>query len=370
MKILLWPLHYLPNIGGLEVMSHSLAKQLKAEGHEVLVIANNIQTREIKKFVINNITVYEFPFMNILAEKNLSLLKEIFKKLSEIVDEYCPDILNIHGWLESFSFYHTRVIQQKKLPTILTIHGLLEQKSYKTPECLKLWNSVKAVNLVSHAVAEELVHQGMPTKRIQVIHNGLAVSSKPIKPIPQEPYKILMVGRLTGEKGFDLGFRAVSKLIQKYPQLTLTLIGDGILFEELQQLKRKLKLGKHVTMKGFVKPEEVKDYMDNASLVLVPSDYESFGLVALEAAMRGRPVIASDVCGLKEVVKHGETGLLVPPQDPDALANAIEQLLQDPIKIDKMGAAALKRAGEVFTIEASAQAYVALYQEVLNEQTI
>ncbi len=354
MKILLWPTLFFPNIGGLEKMVHSLALELRDKGHEVLVLAHAPKQEE---FSVEGVPVFTFPFLTALFRYRLPVIRENLNAVSKILDTFYPDVVNIHGWIEAFAFYQTRILEKREVPVCLTIHGLLEQEHYQTENCVKLWQRVQAVTAVSDAVIPNEPHPF-----IQTIHNGLPLSKKPLKPLPKN--RLLLVGRLTGEKCFHIAFHALKLLLLDHPNLHLTLVGDGPDYDKLWKLKEELQLP--VTMPGFASPDEVEDFIDQSTLILVPSSYESFSLVALEAALRGRPVVASRVLGLKEVVEDQKTGLLIEPENPEALAKAIDSLLLDPPRMEKMGKAAFERASNLFTIETTTNNYLRTYEQAAH----
>ncbi len=367
MNIILWPTYYLPNIGGLEVMTHNLALALKAKGHNVLVIANHVGSLEVNEFVIDGIKVIELPFKEALIYQKLLLIKNIFVKLNHIFDEFKPDVVNVHGWFEIFCFYQTRMLEKRKIAVCITIHGLIEQGHYQTQACLKLWSMAGCVCTVSDALIPSLAEYGFIDQKCRTVYNGLPIPQSAPLPLSVAPPRLLMVGRLTEEKCFGIAFEAVHLLREKYPALKLTLVGGGVEYETLWQLKTSLGLHDAIEMVGSVHPSEVEAYIDAASVILVPSRYESFCLVALQAALRGRPVIASEVYGLKEVVAHEKTGLLIPPQDVALWAAAIDSLLSAPHCMQAMGEAAYQRAIDLFSIETTVTQYVSMYQEALEQ---
>lgn len=362
MRIVLWPAMYLPNIGGLEIMTHALAKSLIQAGHEVLVFTCSAEG--FLKYAIDGIEVRAFPFLQELFQARLATIKQILQAIDQELDQFQPDLIQVHGWLESFCFYQTRVIRKRKIPLCLTIHGLLEQVHYTTGACRELWSMAAAVNTVSEALQETLREQNLVHPFLQTIYNGLPLPSEPLQPLPSQ--KLLLIGRLTSEKGYEVAFQAVYRLLPKYPALKLRLLGDGPLFADLLQLRKDLELEEVIQMDGFVAPQEVPRFIDEASLVLVPSTYESFSLTALQAAQRARPVIASGVYGLKEVVEAGQTGLLIKPRSVEALAKAIDELLQDRDRLEKMGKQAYERAKTLFSIESTTQKYIQLYEKALK----
>ena len=145
--------------------------------------------------------------------------------------------------------------------------------------------------------------------------------------------------------------------------MTLDIAGDGPLRGELESLAAELGLGQAVRFLGRV--EGVTAEMEQAAAVVVPSLGEGFGMVALEAAERGRPVIASAVGGLPEIVDDGRTGVLVPRADASALAAAIVDLARDPARAAALGRAARERALAEFSLARCGDRTDALYREAL-----
>ena len=167
---------------------------------------------------------------------------------------------------------------------------------------------------VSSAVAEDL-----PARKTTVIHNPFIPSFSATQPPPNET-TLLFVGRLVSVKGVDIALRALAELDPVY---TLTICGDGEERGTLEALAEHLGVADRVTFRGWVAHDELSNIARRASIQLVPSRYEPFGIVALEAIAAGCPVVASDTGGLPEAV--GRCGVLVPPDNPDALARGIER---------------------------------------------
>jgi glycosyltransferase involved in cell wall biosynthesis len=172
------------------------------------------------------------------------------------------------------------------------------------------------------------------------------------------------VGRLAEEKGFDLAVEAFTGVAAGHPTASLVVAGDGPERPRLMARASALGLGSRVEFPGWIEPERVAEWMSAATLVVCPSRQEAFGLTALEAALMGRPVVATRVGGLCEVVLDGETGVLVEPADSDALAAGISQLLERPDTIRRMGACAAQRARERFSWDRHVDAYEALYTKL------
>jgi glycosyltransferase involved in cell wall biosynthesis len=186
--------------------------------------------------------------------------------------------------------------------------------------------------------------QGLvPDREVDVIPSGVDVPAEP--PPPDEPPTILYAGRLSAEKG-------ILELLRATEGLPLVVAGDGPLREQVPAAL------------GFVPHEELERLYRAAAVVAVPSYREGFGVVCAEAMAHSRPVVATAVGGLVDLVVDGETGLLVPPGDVRALRSAIELLLDDPDLRARMGAAGRRRVSERFSWPAVTEATMHLYERV------
>jgi glycosyltransferase involved in cell wall biosynthesis len=211
---------------------------------------------------------------------------------------------------------------------------------------------------VSDSSAREVERlAGLPDGSVRTIHNGLA----PVDPAPRRGGGTLLgaAGRFVPQKGFDVLLRALAEL----PQASLLLVGDGPERPRLERLVDELGLRDRVELTGW-RPDAAR-LLAAVDAVVVPSRAEPFGLVALEAMSAGVPVIASAVDGLAEVVTDGETGLLVPPDDPRLLAEAIARVLVDRSLSRALGERGREVATTAFSRERMTGAFEDLYRAVL-----
>lgn len=366
MRIVLWPLNYLPIVGGSEVQIHFLARALKELGHAVLVIANHpyLSVGAVQNQPFEGIEVIRFPFAQTLVDFNLAQIKHILLQVTALLQSFKPDLIHVHALTCAMSFYQVRIGQTTKIPMCLTIHGgLLEKEQQTKTECVSLCKMVKAISTPSQ---DSLKMFDLHHPSVHVIYNGLPELSTPLQPLPLAP-TLVMIGRLVEEKGFSLAFYAVKQLVAKYPNLKLIVVGDGELRQELEDLRVVLNLERVIEMVGALPNAKVHHWIDQARLVLIPSLHESFCLVALEAALRARPVIASRIPGLQEVVKHTTSGLLIHPNDVMALVEAIDSLLQNPSQVERISQTAYTSALERFSLQKTVQGYLNMYQHVLGE---
>jgi glycosyltransferase involved in cell wall biosynthesis len=208
---------------------------------------------------------------------------------------------------------------------------------------------------ISRGLARYLAEtEGLPEGRFEIVHYGIAAGPEPA-PLPAAP-SLLCVGRLVPIKGHAVLFDAFARARGEVPELTLDVAGDGPLADELRR-----RAPEGVRLRGRVSP--IAPELERCAVAVVPSLGEGFGMAALEAHERGRPVIASDVGGLPEIVADGETGLVVPAGDPAALAAAIVRLARDPELARRMGEAARRRALGEFAEERCVERTVELYLE-------
>lgn len=218
---------------------------------------------------------------------------------------------------------------------------------------------------ISQGLARYLAEtEGFREEAFEIVHYGIAAGDSASPYAGTEP-RLLCVGRLIPIKGHLVLLRALARARARVPGVTLDIAGRGPLEPALKAYARELGLGEAVRFLGFVSP--VQEAIERAAIVVVPSLGEGFGMVALEAMERGRPVIASAVGGLPEIVADGETGLVVPPGEADALADAIVALAGDLEQAAEMGRAGRERALAEFTPERCADRIEALYAGALGE---
>ncbi len=222
--------------------------------------------------------------------------------------------------------------------------------------------SVGSLAHVHIAISQGLAHylaetEGFDEDEFEIVHYGIS-AHEGASSFPSEP-RLLCVGRLIPIKGHLVLLRALAQARGRVPGATLAVAGRGPLEPALRTYARELGLEGAVDFLGFVSP--VQKAIDRAAIVVVPSIGEGFGMVALEAMERARPVIASAVGGLPEIVVDGETGIVVPPGDAEALADAIVRLAGDLDTAEAMGRRARERALGEFPPERSAARIEELY---------
>jgi glycosyltransferase involved in cell wall biosynthesis len=206
---------------------------------------------------------------------------------------------------------------------------------------------------------------GLPADKVETIHYGLdappeAWGPNPDLRLPEDARLLLSVSRLEPQKGIDVALEA---LVELPPEAVLVVLGEGPQRAELEALARQLGVTERVRFPGRV--GDVAALLRQAEVLVHPARWEGFGLALLEAMLCEKPVVASRVSSIPELVLDGETGILVPPDDPSALATALGILLEDRAHAAQMGEAGLRRAHERFSVARMAERTVAVYRGVL-----
>ena len=217
---------------------------------------------------------------------------------------------------------------------------------------------------ISQGLARYLAEtEGFDEEAFEIVHYGISSRDSVRRYEGPEP-RLLCIGRLIPIKGHLVLLRALAQARLRVPGVQLDVAGRGPLEPALKSYARELGIEDAVRFLGFVAP--VQRAIEQAAIVVVPSIGEGFGMVALEAMERGRPVIASAVGGLPEIVSSEETGLVVPAGDAEALAEAIVALAGDLERASAMGHAGRARALAEFPPERSAERIEALYTAALG----
>jgi glycosyltransferase involved in cell wall biosynthesis len=197
---------------------------------------------------------------------------------------------------------------------------------------------------------------GVPAAKVEVVHYGLdelpgAWGENPPDPVGDGGPVLLCVARLEPQKGVDVAIRALPRIAEG----TLVVLGEGSGRASLEELARGLGVAERVHLPGRV--PDVAAWLRRASLLVHPVRWEGFGLAVLEAMLAGLPVVATRVSSLPELVADGETGVLVPPDDPVALAAAVERALAEPA----LGERGRARAHAEFSVARMAERTLAVY---------
>lgn len=367
MKVLFWSEQYLPAIGGVEVFGSALMRTLGPMGYSFAVVTCKPFRSLPDEEIIEGVEVYRFPFHPPIVERNLLEMRRLCNEISELKKRIDPDLIHMNTTLPSI-FYHVHTMRQDDRPTLVTMHSppiFLDG----TPQLFtQLVQAANVVTAVSDATREQLL-TAVPgiADRTVTLHNGLDAPDLDPTPLSFDPMHIVCAGRIVEDKGFDVALRAFRLFLGIHPSATMTIAGDGPERANLETLASDLRISESVNIPGWVDRGDVHALMNTATMVVMPSRWEEpFGLVALQAAQVARPVVATRVGGLPEVVVDGETGLLVQSENPEAMCSAMLKLVENRELAVRLGRHARQRAFTEFSMASCAERYDEAYQRTVD----
>ena len=335
---------------GIEVATYNLAIKMAQRGHEINVFTTSIDSKDsIERY--ENITIYRYGTKFKIAVSNISpniLLKPI---------RYQIDVVHAHIGNPIAALAGLRYSKRKNIPSIVTYHGdpvggggLIRGISiffYEKYLINKFLSHAKVIISPSEYYVNESRFLGKYRDKIVVIPNGINIEDFDISyskeecrerlGLPLDKNLILFFGVLIERKGVDILIKAMPKVIKNSPDTKLVIAGEGWFRKRLEKLSQTFGIENHVEFTGYIKEENKPLYYKATDLFVLPSLDECFGIVNLEAMACGTPIVASNVGGIPEIIKDKENGLLTPPKDPDALANAITYLLENEDVREKIG---------------------------------
>ncbi|MCS7273609.1 MAG: glycosyltransferase family 4 protein [Fimbriimonadales bacterium] len=271
------------------------------------------------------------------------------------------------GWICAWAF-------KRDYPWVWTVHHLLRSNSALVRA---LWRWIakypRAITAVSEAVQEGLERGGIPPERVVVVRGGIDLErfeKLPRKEVMREQFFVpatrpvlLCVGRFVYHKGFDIAIQAMERIWAVFPDADLWLAGDGP--ENVRLVKLVTRCSRPHRVRFFGYWSAVEELYAAADVLLAPARDAGLGLAVMEAMACGLPVVATDIPPMHRLVEHERTGLLVPPENPEALAAAALRLLQDSALAQRLSRNALQVA-EQFHIRHTAAQTARIYQRVLG----
>lgn len=270
----------------------------------------------------------------------------------------------VHGHLTRGAFYAGWAARLASVPNVATAHSTNAGKHF---------GRAGRIIAVSDAVSRFLAGCGYPRAILRTVHHGVpdyAAQPRPPRDVLRASLKLddapvlAMVARFLPAKGHDIALRALASLSDRRWTLVLAGALDTRRAEEMQQLAAQLGIESRVRFVGH--RDDVASIYGCADILLAPSRREALSLTLLEAAAFALPIVATDVGGIGEAVANGETGLLVPSDNPVELAAAISTLLDDAALRVRMGQAGRQRYEQRFSLETMAQATLAVYRELAD----
>jgi glycogen synthase len=376
-------------IGGISPHVYFLSKHLAKQDVKVYVVTCDFPDTPSHE-VIDGVEVYRIDsyknpapdFASWVYLMNLNMQKETAALAKKIGGKI--DLFHAHDWLVADAGIGLKHIFRK--PLLATMHSTemgrrdgLHTTTEKMIHETEAWLTYEAWRVVccsEYMISHVKWAFGLPNDKLIMIPNGVNTQSyneiewdhadfRSKYALPQEKI-VLFVGRLVYEKGIHILINAVPKVLAKV-NAKFIIVGSGYMKEQLLSIVRSMGLEHKVFFEGFVDEAKLLRLQKCADVSVVPSLFEPFGIVALEAMAAKSPVVVSDTGGLSEIVEHDITGVKVFPNNPDSLAWGITKILLDDNYRKNIRENAYKKIQEKYDWEKIAQQTKKLYESVLGE---
>ncbi len=351
---------------GAEAVILDLSRSLGRSGHQSVlgVFANlaQLNTELVTRARSEGIETYPIPCHG-------QLDRAVPARLRDLVRETGAEIVHGHGYKADVYAYWA--LRGTKTALVATCHNWIDNsaalRAYGVLDRLAL-RSFRGVVAVSDGVRKRLLKAGVPHSKVSLIPNGLdlgpfaAIERRPDR-ADSDPLTVGVAARLSREKGVDVFLRAAALVREQLPGTRFVVGGDGADRAELQRLIEETQMVSSARLLG--RQEDMPTFYAGLDLLVLPSRMEGLPMALLEGMASGLAVVATKVGEMPEVVQDGVTGLLVPKEDPLALAEAIMELLRDSARRHEMGVRGRARVAEAFSAEAMTARYIRFYEEAL-----
>lgn len=378
MRIAFYTDTYLPNRDGVVTSIINFRKELERRGHEVYIFASG--SRKAKR---ENEDPHVFYHASTPFRPYPQYRIALFPFLSERkVRSLKMDVIHSHG-MATMGLAADRAAHDLKIPYVGTMHTLIPQATHYVSKFepvrkaaeriawgyLKLYyNRCDAVTAPSRVIKEVMEEHGI--RNVRVLPNGIdaqrfnpGVGDGPIRDWWNLRGKkvVMHLGRLVLEKNLEVLIKAALFIAEEEPDVKFLIVGTGPAAAHYKELVRRNHVDRYFVFTGFVEDRWVPGYYACADAVVVPSKFETQGLVTLEAMACGKPVAGADFLATKEIVSEGKDGFLFDPDDPEDCAEKVVAALRTG---GKMGEAARRKAEE-YSVEKCTDRLLALYGELV-----
>ena len=381
MKILVISTDYPPMKGGISVLSHATALEFHRAGHEVCVVASCEDRQAALEFDRQQ------PFRTVrFSGKLLWRELQIFPACWREIRRFKPDVIWSALWYPCGVAASYCVPRNGPLQTVSTygseIFISLADWKLRLKARMGFWrrrvfDRCGQIFALSRYTREKIIELGAPPEKIDIVRGGVEKGWFDLAPALRQGQILLTVARLDEHKGHDRVIEALPQVATRYPDLKYVLVGPGAEnWPRLKKIAEDLRVGHMVEYRGPVTFGELQKAYQGATLFIMASRempnrldlVEGFGLTFLEAATVELPSIAGDSGGVPDAVEHDVSGLLVDPDSPQALAEAILNLLDNPDYATRLGRQGRQRAWDEFRWEILAGLMLTAFEKRLEER--
>jgi glycogen synthase len=366
LRVLFFVERFWPYIGGVEVISARLMPELAKRGIEYTIITSGDGDRMPERDTYEGLEIRRLPFDDAVRSNDIEQIANVRSRFAALKKDVQPDLMHCI-FTGATIYFPVMTAAVAPAPMIFSSQG-----SWPPVRMVPRGLLTRAIEMAdwwtacSQAALDDLlaIDPGVAT-RSQTIFNGIVPPPGDPSPLPFDPPVLFCSARIEPEKGLDLLLSALPALLQEFPGLRLRVAGNGTALDDLVAQAGREGVADSVEFLGWRSPDEIPGLVDEATIVLVPSRREGFGMIALEGMIGARPVVAANIGGLPEVLGD-DGGILVEPESPAALAEGIAGLLRDPARAREVGLAARKRAQAVFPLRRCVDAHERLYRSLVN----
>lgn len=348
------------NVGGVETGTLDLARHLVRLGHKAVVVSNGGEL--VKELCACGATHYQLP----VHKKSVLSIWRLTKRLAGIIESEKIDIVHarsrVPAWIAYFACRRTKAI------FITTCHGYYRRHLFS-----RVMGWGKRVIVISNAIGRHMIDDfGVPHERIRLVPRSVDLERfryvSPDKKRKAE-FNVGIIGRITPLKGHLHFIKAMARVARVVPHLKVWIVGDApaskeAYKEQIQVLVRRLGLWHCTEFLGTQRDiPSILSHLD--CLVLATTTQEAFGRVIVEAQAAGVPVVATKVGGVVDIIEDNQTGLLVPPADPQQMSEAVIRIFKDPQLASRLSEKAHAGVKERFNVELMVKNTIQVYQEAL-----
>lgn len=386
MRVLLVSWEYPPHVvTGVSTHVRGLARALAASGHDVVVFTPSIPDApnvsddhgvQVRRAAIDLPWIDDADLVASTASANHHLAA-LVGDLDDRLDGWRPDVVHGHDWTTGWAA-HT-IARVTRSPLVMTMHGTEhsrhsghvppgEPSNVHAVENWLAWAADLVVCNSQFMLTDVLDAFEIDPARVRLIPSGIDADSWAAPPDTTRQPLVMAWGRVLYEKGFQVIAQAMARLRGQVPELSAVIAGRGPYLAELQSQIDVEGVHDLVQLAGFVPDAELRSTLHRAGCVVIPSLYEPFGVVALEALAAGAPVIAADTGGLHEILADTGAALLFEPGNDAQLADAIARVLTDPSLAASLTTRARDLVHDTYSWAAVAARTVQTYRQVISDR--
>ena len=367
-------------VGGIAAHAEGLATAMARAGHEVTVLtlhhpdAPDDAVVDGVRVVRSRVDLPWIPSDDLVAQ--MASANHHLVRSTARLGAWQPDVVHAHDWLVAWA--GDVLAHLHGVPLVATVHATERGRhgGHVPPGLPAVVNSVEwwltyqareVIACSNFMMREVITGFELPPDKVHLVPNGVNPDLwAPAVPTPARQPLVLAWGRVQYEKGFQVLASAIGRLRHRVPGIRCVIAGRGSYLPDLQVHLDVEGVNDLVHLAGFVNDDDLRALLHTAGCVAIPSLYEPFGIVALEAMAAGAPTVAARTGGLAEILDGTQAGRLFEPGDPDDLADHLEAVLTDPGVADDLQRAATALVRDQYSWDAIATSTVAVYERALQ----